>query len=369
MTTLPRDIPILDLRPQYESLKPEIQAAINRVLERSDFIMGEEVGLFEQEMAAYLNVKHAIGMNSGTDALFIGLRALGIGQGDEVITTPFTFFATAEAISHVGATPVFVDVDARTYNMDVTRLEAAITPRTRAIIPVHLYGRPCEMNRIMQLAAQHNLLVFEDCAQSIGAQYAGQHAGTIGHAGALSFFPSKNLGAYGDGGMLVTNDDAVADMARMLRVHGSRRKYFNEVVGYNSRLDTLQAAILRVKLPHVDAWNAARRHVARVYNGLFEGVPGVITPEIPDDHVVHQYTVRITGQPRDAVQARLKELGIQTMVYYPVPQDQLPIYRGQHPENPVSDMLAREVLSLPIWPEMSLNTQQRVVDGLKNTVQ
>jgi dTDP-4-amino-4,6-dideoxygalactose transaminase len=369
MTTLPRDIPILDLRPQYESLKPEIQAAINRVLERSDFIMGEEVSLFEQEMAAYLNVKHAIGMNSGTDALFIGLRALGIGQGDEVITTPFTFFATAEAISHVGATPVFVDVDARTYNMDVNRLEAAITPRTRAIIPVHLYGQACEMDKIMQTAQKHNLLVLEDCAQSVGARFNGQLTGTIGHAGALSFFPSKNLGAYGDGGMLITNEDAVADTARMLRVHGSRKKYFNEMVGYNSRLDTLQAAILRVKLPHVDTWNAARRRVARVYNRLLESMPGVITPEIPDGHVVHQYTVRITGQPREAMQARLKELGIQTMVYYPVPQDQLPIYRGQHPENPVSDMLAREVLSLPIWPEMSLDTQQRVVDGLKNTVQ
>ena len=368
MSTVTRDIPILDLRPQYESLKPEIQAAINRVLERADFIMGEEVGLFEREMAAYLNVKHAIGMNSGTDALFIGLRALGIGEGDEVITTPFTFFATAEAISHVGAKPVFVDADARTYNMDADKLEAAITPRTRAIIPVHLYGRPCEMDRIMRLAAKHNLLVLEDCAQSIGARFGGQHTGTIGHAGALSFFPSKNLGAYGDGGMLVTNDDAVADMARMLRVHGSRKKYFNEIVGYNSRLDTLQAAILRVKLPHVDAWNAARRRVARVYNGLLEGVPGVITPEIPDDHVVHQYTMRITGKPRDTVQARLKELGISTMVYYPVPQDQLPIYKGQHPENPVSDMLAREVLSLPIWPEIDLSTQKRVVDGVRNSV-
>ncbi len=368
MSTTTQDVPILNLRPQYESLKPEIQAAINRVLERSDFIMGEEVGLFEGEMAAYLNVKHAIGMNSGTDALFIGLRALGIGAGDEVITTAFTFFATAEAISHVGATPVFVDADVRTYNLDTDRLEAAITPRTRAIIPVHLYGRPCEMNRIMQLSAQYNLLVLEDCAQSVGARYAGQHTGTIGHAGALSFFPSKNLGAYGDGGMLVTNDDAVADMARMLRVHGSRKKYFNEVVGYNSRLDTLQAAILRVKLPHVDAWNAARRRVARVYNDLLEGVPGVITPEISDDHVVHQYTVRITGKPREAVQARLRELGIQTMVYYPVPQDQLPIYEGQHPQNPVSDMLAREVLSLPIWPELDLNTQKRVVNGVRNAV-
>jgi dTDP-4-amino-4,6-dideoxygalactose transaminase len=271
MTIATREIPILDLRPQYESLKDEMHAAITRVLESGAFIMGPDVAAFEQEAAAYLGVKHAIGLNSGTDALFIALRALGIGPGDEVITTPFTFFATAEAISHVGATPVFVDANEQTFNIDPDLIEAKITERTKAIIPVHLYGRPSDMGKIMAIANKHNLKVIEDCAQSFGATYQaqcnrcdgscdssqhhGKQTGTIGHVGAYSFFPSKNLGAYGDGGMIATNDDGIAEQARMLRVHGSRKKYYNEVVGYNSRLDTIQAAILRVKLPYVDAWN------------------------------------------------------------------------------------------------------------------
>jgi dTDP-4-amino-4,6-dideoxygalactose transaminase len=385
MTTLEgTTIPILDLRPQYEALKTEIHAAITRVLERGDFIMGEEVALFEQEVAAYLGVKHAIGLNSGTDALFIGLRAMGIGTGDEVITTPFTFFATAEAISHVGATPVFVDIDERTFNLNPDLLEAAITPRTKAMIPVHLYGRPCDMGKMMRIAEKHNLKVLEDCAQSFGSSYGancstcdgtcnssrfmGKYTGTIGHAGALSFFPSKNLGAYGDGGMLITNDDNIADTARMLRVHGSRKKYFNEAVGYNSRLDTLQAAILRVKLPHVDDWNAARRRIARTYNELLEGTTGIITPEIGDGHVFHQYTIRITGQSRDKVQEGLKRKGINTMIYYPVPQDRLPIYNGQYSEHAVSDQLTAQVLSLPIWPELEYKSQKRVVAALRDAL-
>jgi dTDP-4-amino-4,6-dideoxygalactose transaminase len=371
------NIPILDLRPQYESLKLEIQAAITKVLERGDFIMGEEVKLFEAEVAAYLNVKHAIGLNSGTDALFIGLRA--IGAGDEVITTSFSFFATAEAILHVGATPVFVDIDESTFNLNPDLLEAAITERTKAIIPVHLYGRPCEMGKIMAIAQKHNLKVLEDCAQSFGAKYMGEcsscdgscdskelqnkFTGTIGQAGAFSFFPSKNLGAYGDGGMLVTNDDEIAETTRKLRSHGSIKKYHNEMIGYNSRLDTLQAAILRVKLPHVDSWNASRREHAGNYNNLINQ-SDLITPGISAGHVFHQYTIRVTDKCRDDVQKILAEAGIGTMVYYPIAQDQLPVYKGMYAPQPLSIQVAKQVLSLPMYPELSAEHQKLIVEKL-----
>jgi dTDP-4-amino-4,6-dideoxygalactose transaminase len=371
MSQVLEHIPILDLRPQYESLKFEIQTAITKVLERGDFIMGEEVKLFEAEVAAYLGVKHAIGLNSGTDALFLGLKALGIGVGDEVITTSFSFFATAEAISHVGATPVFVDIDEHSFNLDPDLLEAAITERTKAIIPVHLYGRPCEMTKIMKIAQKHNLKVLEDCAQSFGARYVAdvqtptsvsfnnQLTGTIGDLGAFSFFPSKNLGAYGDGGMLVTNDDQIAETTRKLRSHGSIRKYHNEMIGYNSRLDTLQAAILRVKLPHVDSWNAARRERARTYNNLLNQA-GLITPEISAGHVFHQYTIRVTDKSRDDVQKKLNEAGIGTMVYYPIAQDQLPVYKGTYAPQPLSTLVAKQVLSLPMYPELHYKKQEQI---------
>jgi dTDP-4-amino-4,6-dideoxygalactose transaminase len=377
-------IPILDLRPQYESLKTEIHAAITKVLERGDFIMGEEVRLFEQEVAAYLGVKHAIGMNSGTDALFIALRAMNIGVGDEVITTSFSFFATAEAIGHVGATPVFIDVDERTFNLNPDLLEAAITSKTKAIIPVHLYGRPCEMGKIMAIAKKFNLQVLEDCAQSFGAKYMGSclscdgncdsgqynntYTGTIGVAGTFSFFPSKNLGAYGDAGMLVTNDDHIAEFARKLRTHGSIKKYHNEMIGYNSRLDTLQAAILRVKLPHLNAWNETRRQIALQYNQMLENLEGIITPDVSAGHVFHQYTIQVTKVARDTLQKQLEAEGIGTMVYYPIPQDQLPIYKGQHPILPISQRLAQQALSLPIYPEITLETQQAVVTNIKNNL-
>jgi dTDP-4-amino-4,6-dideoxygalactose transaminase len=379
MTQILENIPILDLRPQYESLKLEIHAAITKVLERGDFIMGEEVKLFEAEVAAYLGMKHAIGLNSGTDALFIGLRAMGIGPGDEVITTSFSFFATAEAILHVGATPVFVDISEHSFNLDPDLLEAAITEHTKAIIPVHLYGRPCEMGKIMAVAQKHDFKVLEDCAQSFGAKYMGgcsscdgscdskrlqnKFTGTIGHAGAFSFFPSKNLGAYGDGGMLVTNDDEIAEMTRKLRSHGSIKKYHNEMIGYNSRLDTIQAAILRVKLPHVDSWNTARRQIAQNYNILIQK-PGFITPEVIDGHVFHQYTIRVTEKSRDQVQKKLESVGIGTMVYYPIPQDQLPIYKGQYPMRPVSLDLASQVLSLPMYSELEFEKQIQIAQVL-----
>lgn len=361
MTTTKLNIPILDLKPEIQELRSEIHAAIDRVLDRTDFIMGEDVHLFEKEVAQYLGVKHAIGVNSGTDALVIALRALNIGPGDEVITTPFTFFATAESISMIGAKPIFVDIDPLTFNMNPDLIEAAITERTKAIMPVHLYGNPMNMTRIMEIARKHNLKIVEDCAQSFGARWQGQHTGTFAEFGAYSFFPSKNLGAYGDGGLIATNDDTLADTARMLRVHGSRKKYHNETVGYNSRLDTIQAAILRVKLPHIERWNTNRRIVAQAYNEALANIPGIKTPIITEGHVFHQYTIRVLNGKRDELQRKLTEEGIGTMVYYPIPQDELPIYKGQYPEYPHSKQAASEALSLPIGHYMQEHNQTQVI--------
>lgn len=358
-------IPILDLVPEVEFLWDDLMAAITRVLRSGQFILGPEVETFEREVAEYLGAKHAIGLNSGTDALVIGLRALGVGPGDEVITTPFTFFATAEAISLVGATPVFVDIDPRTFNINPELIPPAITPRTKAILPVHLYGRPAEMDSILAIAEEYGLKVLEDCAQAFGATYRGQKVGTLGHAGAFSFFPSKNLGAYGDGGLLVTNDDGVAALARMLRAHGSRKKYFNEAIGYNSRLDALQAAILRVKLPYVDEWNRARRNVALRYNVLLADIPGLVLPEVSEGHVFHQYTVRVVGGRRDLVKNRLGDAGVETMVYYPVPIHRLPVYREADSRFPEAEKAAHSVLSLPIWPQILPETQGTVVEALR----
>jgi len=374
-------VPLLDLATQYRAIAPEIQAAISRVLESGQFILGPEVAQFERAAAAYLGVKHAIGVNSGTDALTIGLRALGIGPGDEAITTPFSFFATAESISNVGATPVFADVDARSFNLDPVQIRARLTPRTKAIVPVHLFGRPAAMAQILDLARDRNLVVLEDCAQSFGARYAGtccaatcqestrraltgRQTGTLGAIGAFSFFPTKNLGAYGDAGLVATDDDELAETARKLRVHGTTQRYRNEMLGYNSRLDALQAAILGVKLRYVDRWNEQRRHVAKRYNELLGDVPGLVVPEISDGHVFHQYTLRVLAGRRDALRDRLAAANIASMVYYPVPQDRLPVYRDRHPVNPVSDRLAGEVLSLPIWPEMSAAAIETVATAI-----
>lgn len=347
-------IPILDLQPQIQAHWDDYNAAFQRVMRSGCFIMGPEVKAFEDEAAAYLGVKHAIGLNSGTDALYIALRALGIGAGDEVITAPFTFFATAEAISHVGATPVFVDIEDDSYNINPSLIESTITDRTKAIIPVHLFGRPCDLDRLQALADCHGLVVVEDCAQAFGAAWQGRKVGGFGAFGCFSFFPTKNLNAFGDGGLLTTNDDTLAAEARMLRFHGSRKKYFNEAVGYNSRLDELQAALLRVKLPYVESWNEGRRRVAQAYHDRLGSAPGLVLPALTDGHVFHQFTVRIQGADRDATQARLAEAGIGTMVYYPVPVHRLKLYQESHAATrcPVAEQAAREVLSLPIWPEM-----------------
>jgi dTDP-4-amino-4,6-dideoxygalactose transaminase len=377
-------LPILDLGPQLEAIRTDIYAAIERVVESGAFIMGPDVAAFESEVGDHLGTPHAIGLNSGTDALFLALRALNIGPGDEVITTPFTFFATAEAISHVGATPVFVDVD-EDFNISAGAIERAITEKTRAIIPVHLYGRPAKMNAIMSLAKAHNLKVVEDCAQSFGATYQNDDAcpgctstcqltgknvqtGTIGDIGTFSFFPSKNLGAYGDGGLATTADDELAATMKMLRVHGAKKKYFNEVVGYNSRLDTLQAAILRVKLPYITKWNEGRRTAASSYGERLADVSSVIAPDVSAGHVFHQYTIRVTNGRRDALQKGLESDGISTMLYYPVAVHHLPLYRANAPVLPMAEQLSTEVLSLPIWPELEIDQIDRVVASIKSHI-
>jgi len=345
-------IPPYDPRPEIEVLWDEIHAAIDRVLRSGRFILGPEVEAFEAEVAAYLGVKFAIGVNSGTDALVIALRALGVGPGDEVITTPFTFFATAEAISLVGATPVFVDIDPLTFNIDPHQIPAAITPRTKAILPVHLYGHAADMDPILEVAQAHGLKVLEDVAQAFGGAYKGRKLGSLGHAAAFSFFPTKNLGGFGDGGLIATNDPAVAEQARMLRAHGARKKYYNETLGYNSRLDALQAAVLRVKLKRVDEWNARRREIAARYHEALAEVKGLILPSEQSYayHVYHQYTVRVLHGRRDEVRQRLADAGIGTMVYYPVPVHRLPVYAWPEGSLPRAEQAAREVLSLPMGP-------------------
>ena len=361
-------IPIYDPRPEIEELWDEIQAAIHRVLKSGRYILGPEVQAFEREVAEYLGIKHAIGVNSGTDALVIGLRALGVGPGDEVITTPFTFFATAEAISLVGATPVFVDIDPETFNINPELIPEAITPRTKAILPVHLYGQAADMDPILEIAREHGLKVLEDTAQAFGGEYKGKKLGTLGDVGAFSFFPTKNLGGVGDGGLVATNDDRVAELARMLRVHGAKRKYHNEMIGYNSRLDELQAAVLRVKLPYIDEWNQARRKVAQAYNEFLKNKPGVVVPyEAPyAKHVFHQYTVRITNGRRDAVAAELAERGVGTMVYYPTPVHRLPVYDEPAGCCPLAEAAADEVLSLPIGPKLERTTvEERILPVLQ----
>lgn len=361
-------IPMLDLTSEIESLWDELHLAIDDVLRSGQFIMGQAVRDFEQDIAAYLGVRHAIGVNSGTDALLIALRALGVQPGDEVITTSFTFFATGETISLLGAIPVFVDIDPATLNLDPAKLATALTPRTKAIVPVHLFGLAVPMQPIMDFAAAHDLAVVEDTAQAFGGIHQGKKLGSIGNAGAFSFFPSKNLGAYGDGGLIATNDDDVAQMARKLRTHGSLKKYHNEILGYNSRLDSLQAAILRVKLPHVDSWNAQRRQVAGRYSKLLAGIPGLQTPMDDGQHVYHQYTIRLADGKRETLREALEDCGIASNVYYPKPLHQLPVYSHLDVDLPNTDAAAAEVLSLPIWPTLDVERQQLIAQTIRDVL-
>ncbi|NCO32865.1 MAG: hypothetical protein AUJ92_17075 [Armatimonadetes bacterium CG2_30_59_28] len=355
-------IPLLDLKRQYQSIKPEMDAAALSLLEGCSFILGPAVEAFETSVARLLGAEHAVGVASGTDALTLALRAAGVGPGNEVVTTPFTFIATSECITAVGARPVFADVDAASFNISSSGIEEAITPRTKAIIPVHLYGLPAAMDAILAIADAHGLKVVEDTAQAFGASYKGKRAGTLGDAGCISFFPSKNLGGCGDGGMVVTNDDGIAKQVRILRQHGSRVKYHHETHGYNSRLDALQAALLQVKLGYIDEWNEGRRRKARRYNELFSDSP-VVTPQESEDcvHVYHQYTIRVAQ--RERVIEKLRNEGIGHAIYYPIPLHLQHAYAElgySEGDFPVSEAACREVLSLPIFPELTDEEQVTV---------
>jgi dTDP-4-amino-4,6-dideoxygalactose transaminase len=345
-------IPMVDLKAQYESLRTDLEPALCEAMAATQYILGPNVREFESAAAGYLGVKHALGCASGTDALHLALAALGVGPGDEVITSPFTFIATAEAIRYVGATPVFVDIDPHSFNIDPEAVRAAVTGRTRALLPVHLFGQPADMTALKAIADAHDLFVVEDCAQSFGASIAGSQTGAIGHAGAFSFFPSKNLGCAGDGGLVTTNDDAVAEKIRMLRNHGQRERYYHEVIGYNSRLDELQAVILQHKLPHIDEYNAQRRRVADRYDAGLADID-VTTPHRDElgTHVFHQYTLLSTK--RAMVMEALKNEDIASAIYYPVP-----LHRQQACADavamdlPNAESVAERCFSLPIFPEL-----------------
>lgn len=362
-------IPMLDLAAQNGPLRAEIQAAMARVIDANAFIMGPDVASFEQEMQRHLGVKHAIGCANGSDGLVIALQALGVGPGDEVITTTFSFFATAGSIARLGATPVFADIDPATFNLDPAQVEARITPRTKAIMPVHLFGQMAPMKPFMDLARKHGLKVVEDAAQAVGSREDGAVAGSVGDVGVLSFFPSKNLGCFGDGGMVLTNDDALAEVVRSLRVHGGGKvRYHHERVGMNSRLDTLQAAILRVKLPHLEAWSEGRRRVAARYDALFAGVPRLRTPArlTRMTHIYNQYTLRVPE--RDALQAKLQAEKIGCAVYYPLPlhlQRCFAQFGGKSGQCPEAERAADEVLSIPVYGELTDGQIQRVVEVVK----
>lgn len=366
---IPEAIPLVDLVAQYRAIQPEIDAAIRKVLVTGRFILGDEVSALEDEIATYLGVKHGVGVASGTDALILALRALEIGPGDEVILPAYTFFATAGAVLNVGATPTLVDIDPKTYCLDIEQVKASISPATRAIIPVHLYGHPADMNPILELALENGLKVIEDNAQAFGASYFDRKTGSFGDLACLSFFPSKNLGGYGDGGMVVTDDGELASKVRRLRTHGWQRKYYPEILGYNSRLDTLQAAILRVKLGHIDQWNDRRRELAERYNQSLSGIPDLTLPyQAPRAfHVYHLYVVR--SQIRDGLQKHLKQNGIASSVYYPQPlhlSDPCKRLGYQLGDFPHAERASRETLAIPLYPEMTQEQVNRVMDAIKN---
>ena len=364
-------VPLLDLRGQHQALRSQLLAAVERVIDSQQFVLGPEVKALEDEIAEYSTTKFAIGCASGSDALFLALMALDLNPGDEVVTSPFTFFATASAVTRFGAVPRFVDIDPRTYNIDPSKIEAAITPRTRAIIPVHLYGQCAEMDAILAIGARHGLPILEDAAQAIGAEHRGRSAGSMGKVGCFSFYPTKNLGGAGDGGMLVTNDEALAGRLRRLRAHGGANEYHHDEVGINSRLDAIQAAILRVKLKYIDEWSETRRKKAAFYTDAFREADlaaKVIPPFVGHEgrHIFHQYVVRIP-EHRDAMMAHLAEHGVGSRIYYPVPLHlqkcfaYLGYRAGAFPE---AELAALETLALPCFPEMTLDQQRYVFEVL-----
>jgi dTDP-4-amino-4,6-dideoxygalactose transaminase len=380
-------IPMLDLRAQFETIAPEIRAAVDAVLTAQQFILGPQGEALEREIAETCGVRHGIGLASGTEALELGLHACGVKAGDEVIVPGFTFIATGSAVSALGARPVFADIEPATFNLDPDQIEARITSRTRAIVVVHLFGLAADMDPILAVAEKHGIPVIEDNAQSFGASYKGRKTGSMARLGCLSFYPSKNLGAYGDAGMIVTSDEKLAARLRSLRNHGQTGQYLSTERGWNSRLDELQAAILRVKLRHMADWTARRLEHARLYNSLLVDLPGIILPRVPlgREHVYYLYTIRVEGRAggrtrttekgnevrSDVVQQRLKERGIASMVYYPVPLHLQPLYallRGKPGDLRVSERASREVLSIPLYPEMTSEQVERVAQEVRKAL-
>lgn len=365
-------IPILDSKRQYAQIGAEVEKEVLEVLRSGQYILGKHNKALEEELANFIGVNHAVALNSGTDALHLALRALDIGKGDEVISTAFTFVATAEAIGIVGAKPVFVDIDSNTFNIDPAKIEAAITPKTKAIIPVHLYGQPADMDAIMDIARRHNLYVIEDACQAIGALYKGKMVGSIGDIGCFSFYPTKNLGAMGDGGLLTTNSENIKNRVLALRNHGGAIRYHHDEIGVNSRLDEVQAAILRVKLKHINEWNKKRRENAARYNELFAKCADIQTPQELDDTycVYHQYTVKIPN--RDNIHKMLQERGVGAMLYYPIPLHLQKVheYLGMSKGSlPVTEKNTEVVISLPMFPELTAEEQKTVADTLIQCVE
>jgi len=365
-----KKIPLVDLKVQYLNLQEEIDQAMAGVINSAQYIKGEEVSAFEKEFAAYCQCDYCIGVGNGTDAIHIVLHALGVGPGDEVITVSHTFIATAEPVTLRGAKPVFIDIEPDTCNMDVNQLESAITDKTKAIIPVHLYGRPVEMDRVMEIARAHNLKVIEDCAQAHGATYRGQKVGSFGDAACFSFFPAKNLGCFGDGGAITTNDPLLAEKIRMLANHGRKEKYLHELDGHNSRLDTLHAAVLRVKLRYLDQWNQMRQEIAGAYRRALSGINGLeLPPEPPShsSHVYHLYVIR--ANERDRLKAHLEEKQLGVGIHYPVPLHLQPAFKafmdsGVSIKLPVTEEVADTILSLPLYPLMKWGDIDRVIEAV-----
>ncbi|MBE9209837.1 DegT/DnrJ/EryC1/StrS family aminotransferase [Nostoc sp. LEGE 06077] len=372
-------VPAFDIKQQYVTIEAEVSAAVLEVLASGRYIGGPIIESFEQQFAAYHGVTNCIACNSGTDALYLALRGLEIGAGDEVITTPFTFIATAEVISAVGAKPVFVDIDINTFNLDLRQIAAAVTPKTKAIIPVHLFGQPVDMTELMAIANTHNLVVIEDCAQSTGAIWENQKVGSLGHIGCFSFYPTKNLGGCGDGGAITTNDPELAAKMRVIKEHGQINRYYYEEIGVNSRLDAIQAAILQIKLRYLDNWNQQRQAIASYYQQFLKQIPGIVVPEeLPGGKSVwNQYTIRIVSESRngasasrrDWVKNQLQERGVNSMVYYPYPLHLQPVYQHldyKPGQLPVAEQTCHEVLSLPMFPELTTPQQDQVIYALKD---
>ncbi|WNS74821.1 DegT/DnrJ/EryC1/StrS family aminotransferase [Bacillus sp. DTU_2020_1000418_1_SI_GHA_SEK_038] len=362
-------IRMLDLSEQYQLIKEEVIKKLDEVMTSSFFILGDNVRKLEADLAAYSHVAHGIGVGNGSDAIHIALQAANVGEGDEVITTAFTFFATSGAVMRAGATPVYVDIDPITFNIDATKIEAAITERTKAIIPVHLYGQMADMETIKAIADKYQLVIIEDAAQAIGAMYKGKKAGELGKAATYSFFPTKNLGAYGDAGMIVTNHLDLAEKARIIRVHGSKPKYVHHVLGYNSRLDELQAAILNVKFPYLDKWTEARRERAFYYTqNIHEKLDHIVQTPVQVNgyyHVFHQYTLRVPN--RDELKVYLEKRGIETMIYYPIPLHLQPVFIGlgyKEGDLPETEKAAKEVISLPMYPELKFEEQDYIIERM-----